>query len=48
MTQWMASAGLDAVEHRSLAPESAEGVAVSLWLGRDPRVLLAQTDREVA
>jgi ubiquinone/menaquinone biosynthesis C-methylase UbiE len=51
VTQWMAAAGLEAVEHRSLPPEpGSDGkVAVSLWLGRDPRIVLAQpVNREVA
>jgi ubiquinone/menaquinone biosynthesis C-methylase UbiE len=43
VTQWMTAAGLDLVLQRSLAPEPAsEGqIAVSLWLGRDPRIALA-------
>jgi ubiquinone/menaquinone biosynthesis C-methylase UbiE len=51
VTQWMKSAGLDVVLHRNLAPEpsSSGKVAVSLWLGRDPRILVAQpVAREVA
>jgi ubiquinone/menaquinone biosynthesis C-methylase UbiE len=51
VTQWMDAAGLGGVEHRSLPPEpGSEGkVAVSLWLGRDPRMTLAASaDREVA
>src|SRR5262249_1264779 len=48
VTQWMKAAGLDVVLQHSLAPEPAsEGkIAVSLWLGRDPRLALAA--REVA
>jgi ubiquinone/menaquinone biosynthesis C-methylase UbiE len=48
VTQWLNGAGLDLVEHMTLAPEpdSAGKVAVSLWLGRDPRIALAE--REVA
>jgi ubiquinone/menaquinone biosynthesis C-methylase UbiE/DNA-binding transcriptional ArsR family regulator len=47
--QWMAAAGLDLAMHRSLAPEpGSDGkIAVSLWLARDPRVMIAGT-REVA
>jgi ubiquinone/menaquinone biosynthesis C-methylase UbiE len=43
VTQWMKAAGLELVLHQSLAPEPAsEGkIAVSLWLGRDRRLLLA-------
>jgi ubiquinone/menaquinone biosynthesis C-methylase UbiE len=51
VTQWMDASGLERIEHRSLPPEpGSEGkVAVSLWLGRDPRIALAaSTDREVA
>ncbi len=51
VTQWMKSAGLDLLLQRNLAPEPAsEGqIAVSLWLGRDPRVVLAApAAREVA
>ena len=41
---------LDVVLQRSLAPEpTSDGkIAVSLWLGRDPRILLATAAREVA
>jgi ubiquinone/menaquinone biosynthesis C-methylase UbiE/DNA-binding transcriptional ArsR family regulator len=48
--QWMRAAGLDMTLHRSLSPEpGTDGkVAVSLWLGRDPRVLAANDVREVA
>jgi ubiquinone/menaquinone biosynthesis C-methylase UbiE/DNA-binding transcriptional ArsR family regulator len=51
VTQWLAAAGLDVVEQKILPPEpSSEGkIAVSLWLARDPRILLAAPDtREVA
>ncbi len=51
VTQWMKTAGLDVVLHRNLAPEPASDgkIAVSLWLGRDPRIVLAQpAAREVA
>jgi ubiquinone/menaquinone biosynthesis C-methylase UbiE len=49
VAQWMAAAGLDMAHHRSLPPEpGSDGkIAVSVWFGRDPRVLMAQT-REVA
>jgi ubiquinone/menaquinone biosynthesis C-methylase UbiE len=49
VSQWMAAAGLDVTLHRSLPPEpGSDGkIAVSLWLGRDPRILMAKT-REVA
>jgi ubiquinone/menaquinone biosynthesis C-methylase UbiE len=51
ITQWIGAAGLDMTMHRSLAPEpDSDGkVAVSLWLARDPRIQLANTNvREVA
>jgi len=50
VAQWMSAAGLDAVSHRSLKPEpGSDGkIAVSIWLGRDPRILMAKTKREVA
>jgi ubiquinone/menaquinone biosynthesis C-methylase UbiE/DNA-binding transcriptional ArsR family regulator len=50
VAQWMKAAGLDVVLQQSLAPEPAsEGkVAVSLWLGRDPRLVLAAPALEVA
>jgi ubiquinone/menaquinone biosynthesis C-methylase UbiE/DNA-binding transcriptional ArsR family regulator len=43
VTQWMSGSGLEPVMHESLAPEPGSGVkiAVSLWLARDPRVLMA-------
>jgi ubiquinone/menaquinone biosynthesis C-methylase UbiE len=47
VSQWMSAAGLDAVSHRTLPPEGAGKIAVSLWLARDPRVMLAES-REVA
>jgi len=47
--QWMESAGLDMVTHRRLAPDADGKIAVSLWLARDPRLILAETPaREVA
>jgi ubiquinone/menaquinone biosynthesis C-methylase UbiE/DNA-binding transcriptional ArsR family regulator len=47
--QWMSAAGLDMTMHKSLAPdEGSDGkIAVSLWLGRDPRAALSIA-REVA
>ena len=56
VTQWMKASGLKPVMHKSLAPEPGSGVriAVSLWLARDPRVLVAspkttgKTAKEVA
>ena len=51
VTQWMTASGLEAVLHKSLAPDhGSEGkIAVSLWLARDTRVLIAAPQRrEVA
>jgi ubiquinone/menaquinone biosynthesis C-methylase UbiE/DNA-binding transcriptional ArsR family regulator len=50
VTQWMEAAGLDPALHRTLTPEpGTEGkIAVSLWLGRDPRMVVASSSREVA
>jgi ubiquinone/menaquinone biosynthesis C-methylase UbiE/DNA-binding transcriptional ArsR family regulator len=46
--QWMTAAGLQDVTHQTLAPDGPDGkLAVSVWLGRDPRLLLVDT-REVA
>ncbi|MFS8035578.1 ArsR/SmtB family transcription factor [Xanthobacter sp. AM11] len=51
---WLAEAGLDLVSYTTLAPEggAAEGLTVSLWLARDPRVLSAtapdHAHREIA
>jgi ubiquinone/menaquinone biosynthesis C-methylase UbiE len=43
VSQWMKLAGLDLVSHTNLAPpRDSEGrIAVSLWLARDRRILLA-------
>ncbi|MGC1764944.1 MAG: class I SAM-dependent methyltransferase, partial [Pseudolabrys sp.] len=51
VTQWMTASGLESVLHKSLAPEPGpEGkIAVSLWLARDTRALMAAPHRrEVA
>src|SRR6202051_1690152 len=47
VTQWMEQAGLEVLGHRNLAPGQDDKIAVSLWLARDPRILLASA-REVA
>jgi SAM-dependent methyltransferase/DNA-binding transcriptional ArsR family regulator len=47
--QWLEAAGLDFVRHQTLPPGPEGKIAVSLWLGRDARtVLAAPTAREVA
>jgi len=45
VAQWMNAAGLDVVAQRTLAPGAGPQakIAVSLWLGRDPRIVLADT-----
>jgi ubiquinone/menaquinone biosynthesis C-methylase UbiE/DNA-binding transcriptional ArsR family regulator len=50
VTQWMAASGLEPVMHRSLKPEpgSDGSIAVSIWLARDTRALIATRKREVA
>jgi ubiquinone/menaquinone biosynthesis C-methylase UbiE len=53
VTQWLTAAGLEFVEQKTLAPEqNSDGkIAVSLWLARDPRMVLAEPEpqaREVA
>jgi ubiquinone/menaquinone biosynthesis C-methylase UbiE len=51
VTQWMMASGLEPVLHKSLAPEpDSDGkIAVSLWLARDARALMAvPVSREVA
>jgi ubiquinone/menaquinone biosynthesis C-methylase UbiE/DNA-binding transcriptional ArsR family regulator len=51
VSQWMTSSGLEPVLHKSLAPEpETDGkIAVSLWLARDTRALIAAPHRrEVA
>src|SRR6476661_7815597 len=50
VAQWMKAAELDVVLQRSPAPESTSErkIAFSLWLGRDPRILLATAAHEVA
>jgi ubiquinone/menaquinone biosynthesis C-methylase UbiE/DNA-binding transcriptional ArsR family regulator len=50
VTQWMTASGLDPVMHKSLTPEAGSDgkIAVSLWLARDVRALMANPKREVA
>src|ERR1700722_13965370 len=47
--QWLEAVGLDVVRQQTLPPGPEGKVAVSLWLARDPRILLAvPSTREVA
>ncbi len=49
MTQWLEAAGLDVLRQQTLPPGPEGKIAVSLWLARDPRIVLAQpAAREVA
>ena len=52
VTQWMAASGLEPTLHKSLKPEAGSDgkIAVSLWLARDVRALMAlpPQSREVA
>jgi ubiquinone/menaquinone biosynthesis C-methylase UbiE/DNA-binding transcriptional ArsR family regulator len=50
VAQWMSAAGLDVALQRDLTPEpGSEGkIAVSLWLGRDQRIAIAEQTKEVA
>jgi ubiquinone/menaquinone biosynthesis C-methylase UbiE/DNA-binding transcriptional ArsR family regulator len=41
VNQWLQAAGLDVVWQQTLPPGPEGKIAVSLWLARDPRVLLA-------
>jgi ubiquinone/menaquinone biosynthesis C-methylase UbiE len=45
VAQWINASGLDVVAHRTLAPAGGPQpkIAVSLWLGRDRRIALAET-----
>src|SRR6266852_1535707 len=47
--QWLEAAGLDIVRQETLPPGPHGKIAVSLWLARDPRIVLAApASREVA
>ena len=47
--QWIEAAGLDFVRQQTLPPGPEGKIAVSLWLGRDPRIVVAApATREVA
>jgi ubiquinone/menaquinone biosynthesis C-methylase UbiE/DNA-binding transcriptional ArsR family regulator len=49
VTQWLEGAGLDVLRQETLPPGPQGKIAVSLWLARDPRIVLASpTSREVA
>ncbi len=47
--QWLEGAGLDVLRQQTLPPGPDGKIAVSLWLARDPRIVLAApASREVA
>jgi len=49
VTQWLEAAGLDVVRQQTLPPGPEGKIVVSLWLARDPRIVLAEpAAREVA
>ena len=49
VTQWLEAAGLDVLRQETLPPGPQGKIAVSLWLARDPRIVLAApANREVA
>jgi ubiquinone/menaquinone biosynthesis C-methylase UbiE/DNA-binding transcriptional ArsR family regulator len=49
VTQWLEAAGLDFIRQQTLPPDPHGKIAVSLWLARDPRIMLAAPQtREVA
>jgi ubiquinone/menaquinone biosynthesis C-methylase UbiE/DNA-binding transcriptional ArsR family regulator len=49
VTQWLEAAGLDVLRQQTFPPGPEGKIAVSLWLARDPRIVLAApAAREVA
>jgi len=46
--QWLEAAGLDVLRQETFAPGPEGKIAVSLWLARDPRIVLAQPSTQVA
>ncbi len=49
VTQWLEAAGLDLLRQQTLPPGPEGKIAVSLWLARDPRLIVAApANREVA
>ena len=45
VTQWLEGAGLDVLRQETLPPGPEGKIAVSLWLARDPRIVLAHPPR---
>jgi ubiquinone/menaquinone biosynthesis C-methylase UbiE/DNA-binding transcriptional ArsR family regulator len=48
VTQWLEAAGLDVLRQETFPPGPEGKIAVSLWLARDPRIVLAQPKTQVA
>ena len=48
VTQWLQAAGLDVLRQQTFPPGPEGKIAVSLWLARDPRIVLAQPATQVA
>jgi ubiquinone/menaquinone biosynthesis C-methylase UbiE len=49
VSQWLEAAGLDLLRQQTLPPGPEGKIAVSLWLARDPRLVIASpANREVA
>ena len=49
MTQWLEAADLDVLRQQTFPPGPDGKIAISLWLARDPRIVLAEpATREVA
>ena len=48
VTQWLEAAGLDVLRQDTLPPGPEGKIAVSLWLARDPRIVLAAPATQVA
>jgi ubiquinone/menaquinone biosynthesis C-methylase UbiE len=48
VTQWLEAAGLDVLRQQTFPPGPEGKIAVSLWLARDPRIVLAQAKSQVA
>ncbi len=42
LTQWLEAAGLDVLRQQTFPPGPEGKIAISLWLARDPRIVLAQ------
>jgi ubiquinone/menaquinone biosynthesis C-methylase UbiE len=48
VAQWLEAAGLDVLRQETFAPGPEGRIAISLWLARDPRILLARPSTQVA